>query len=260
MAGVPRERILTRARVVLAMGGRPTVADFAAAAGVSRASFYRAFRSRDSLIEALNRTPEPDATERILRAGFELVGHRGLAALSMDDLAEKAEVSRATLYRLFPGKGALFTGLVRAYSPLEPVIKLLDAMRDEPPGIVMPEVARTVYRAVYAGGENRSGLLRALVFEVSSLAPDTEEAAREVIATLVGAMVGYMTGQMSAGRLRPMHPLLALQSFVGPIFFHLMTRPAAERVLGFEIGGEEAVTELAETWLRAMATEEERDE
>src|SRR5256885_12164160 len=27
------------------------------------------------------------------------------------------------------------------------------------------------------------------------------------------------------------------------IFFHLMTRPAAERVLGFEVGGEEAVTE-----------------
>jgi len=253
----PRDRILTRARVVLAMGGRPTVADFAAAAGVSRASFYRAFRSRDALIEALNRTPEPDARERILEAAFGLVGQRGLAALAMDELADKAQVSRATLYRLFPGKGALFTGLVRAYSPLEPVINVLDAMREETPNAVMPEVARTVYRTVYAGGENRSGLLRAMVFEVSSLAPDTEEAAREVIATLVGAMVAYMTAQMMAGRLRRMHPLLALQSFIGPIFFHLMTRPAAERMLGLEIGGEEAVTELAETWLRGMATEGE---
>jgi hypothetical protein len=53
-----------------------------------------------------------------------------------------------------------------------------------------------------------------------------------------------------------MHPLLALQSFIGPIFFHLMTRPAAERMLGLEIGGEQAVTELAETWLRGMASEE----
>jgi AcrR family transcriptional regulator len=251
----PRARILNRARVVLAMGGRPTVADFAAAAGVSRASFYRAFRSRDALIEALDRTPEPDARERILKAAFELVGHRGLAALSMDDLADKADVSRATLYRLYPGKGPLFTGLVRTYSPLEPVIKVLDAMRDEPPDAVMPEVARTVYRTVYAGGANRSGLLRALVFEVSSLSPDTEEAAREVIARLVGAMVTYLTSQTSAGRLRPMHPLLALQSFIGPIFFHLMTRPAAERVLGFDIG-EQAVTELAENWLRGMASEE----
>jgi hypothetical protein len=34
-----------------------------------------------------------------------------------------------------------------------------------------------------------------------------------------------------------------------------MTRPLAERLLGFEIEGEQAVTLLAENWLRAMAPE-----
>src|SRR6202521_754278 len=94
------------------MGGKPTVADFASAAGVSRASFYRAFRSREALLEALNRAPEPDARERILDAALEMVGAHGLAALSMDDLANHAHVSRATLYRLFAGKSALFAALV----------------------------------------------------------------------------------------------------------------------------------------------------
>jgi hypothetical protein len=61
---------------------------------------------------------------------------------------------------------------------------------------------------------------------------------------------------MRDGRLRQMHPLLALQSFVGPIFFHLITRPVAEQMLGLDIDGEEAVTLLAENWLRAMAPEE----
>ena len=235
------------------MGGKPTVADFAAAAGVSRAGFYRAFKSRDALFQALNRVPEPGSRDRILAAAFRMVGERGLSSLSMDELARKAGVSRASLYRLFPGKGALFTGLVRTYSPLEPVTRVLEAMGDEPPEAVMPEVARAVYRTVYARGENRTGLLRALFFELSSLAPDTEGAVREVIASLVGSLVKYITTQMSAGRLRPMHPLLALQSFAGPIFFHLLTRPAAEQVLGFEMDGEQAVAELAETWLRAMA-------
>jgi hypothetical protein len=109
---------------------------------------------------------------------------------------------------------------------------------------------------VFAGGENRAGLLRAVFYEVSSLAPDAEEAVREVIGKLVGSLGLYVTTQMSDGRLRRMHPLLALQSFVGPIFFHLMTRHAAERVLGFDIDGEQAVTELAETWLRAMSIKE----
>jgi TetR/AcrR family transcriptional regulator len=253
-----REKILGRARELVAGGASPTVAEITAAAGVSRASFYRAFESRDALLEALDVQPEPGARERILAAAFRMVGGQGLSSLSMDELAVQAGVSRASLYHLFPGKGALFTALVRAYSPLEPVTQVLTAMQEEPPEVVMPEIARAVYRTVYAGGENRTGLLRALFFEVSSLAPDTEEAAREVILSLVGLLTMYLTTQMAAGRLRRMHPLLALQSFVGPVFFHLITRPAAERVLGIEIGGEEAVTELAEAWLRAMAPEEKR--
>jgi AcrR family transcriptional regulator len=253
-----REKILDRARALVAGGTNPTVAQIAAAAGLSRASFYRAFESRDALLEALDVQPEPGARERILAAAFRMVGEQGLSSLSMDELASQSGVSRASLYRLFPGKGALFTALVRAYSPLEPVIALLSARGEEPPEVVMPEIARAIYRTVYAGGENRTGLLKALFFEVSSLAPDTEDAAREVIAHLVGSIAMYLATQMAAGRVRRIHPLLALQAFAGPIFFHLITRPAAERVLGIEIGGEEAVTELAEAWLRAMAPEEKR--
>jgi AcrR family transcriptional regulator len=251
-----RERILGKARDLLAKGGNPTVAQLASAAGVSRASFYRAFTSREALLEELEVAPEPGARERILDAALQMVGATGLAALSMDDLADRAGVSRATLYRLFPGKTALFTAVLYTYSPLEPVIQVLTTMQDEPPTAVIPEVARAVYRTVFAGGENRAGLLRAVFYEVSSLAPDAEEAVREVIGKLVGSLGLYVTTQMSDGRLRRMHPLLALQSFVGPIFFHLMTRHAAERVLGFDIDGEQAVTELAETWLRAMSIKE----
>jgi len=150
MAVPSRERILKRARGVLEKEDRPTVAQFASAAGVSRASFYRVFKSREALLEALEVAPEPGTKERILDAALVEVGAHGLSALSMDDLADRAGVSRATLYRLFPGKSALFTGLIYAYSPLEPVTELLSAMQDEPPEVVLPELARTVYRRVYA--------------------------------------------------------------------------------------------------------------
>ena len=250
-------RILEHAPGVLARGGRPTVADFASAAGVSRASFYRHFRSREALLEALEVAPEPGARERILAAAVEVVGAQGLNAMSMDELADRAEVSRATVYRVFPGKSALLGGLIQAYSPLEPVSRLLAAKHDEPPSVLMPELARTAYRSVFAAGEDRTGLVRALVFEVSSLRPETEEMAGETITKMVGLLVVYLLEQMAEGRLRRMHPLLALQSFVGPILFHIMTRPFAEKVLQLDIEGEAAVTELAEAWLRAMATKEE---
>jgi AcrR family transcriptional regulator len=248
--------ILGKARDLLAKGGTPTVAQLAAAAGISRSTFYRAFETREALLEALDLQPEPGARERILDVALKLVGAHGLNALSMDDLATQADVSRATLYRLFPGKTALFTSLMHEYSPLDAVANLLSTRDEEPPEVLMPEIARTVYRTFYGSGESRVGVLRTLFFEISSLAPDTSEAAREVLRAIVGSLALYLVGQMQSGRLRQMHPVLALQSFVGPIFFHLMTRPLAERVLGFDVDGEEAVTLLAENWLRGMSPKE----
>jgi AcrR family transcriptional regulator len=229
----------------------------ASAAGISKTAFYREFPSRTALLDELRLGPEPDARERILRAALELIGAGGLAALSMDELAARAGTSRATLYRLFPGKPALFVGVVRAFSPLEPVTEALAAMQDEAAEVVMPELARTTYRAIAGPGAPGLGLLRALFLEVSSFSEEAEAAAREIATTVLGSVGMYVASQMAAGRLRPMPPLLALQSFMGPIFFHLLTRPLAERAMGLELDGEQAVTQLAESWLRAMKPDQD---
>ena len=246
-------RILDRAPALIARGGKPTVADFAQAAGVSRASFYRHFKSREALLEALDVAPEPGAGDRILAATVEIVGASGLHALAMDDVADRAGVSRATLYRLFPGKPALLLALIHAYSPLDSVTEVLTARQAEPPEVLMPEIARTAYRAV----SGRTGLMRAVFFEVSGMSPEIEEVAREALLKVAGLLAGYVAAQMEAGRLRRMHPVLALQSFIGPVFFHILTRPIAEKVLKLDVDGESAVTQLAEAWLRALSPREE---
>ena len=246
---VARERFLRQAPALLARKPNASVADLAAAAGASRASFYRHFKSRQALLDAVAVVPEPGARERILEAAVEVVGKGGVSTLSMDDLAERAKVSRATLYRLFPGKAPLLTAIIEDYAPLEPVAQLLARRAGERPEVLMPEIARTAYRSV-AG---RTGLMRALFFEISGLSPETQEAATKAVTGIVGPLVMYVTAQMAAGTLRRTHPLLALQAFVGPVLFHILTRPLAEQVLHLDVDGEEAVTQLAEAWLRAMA-------
>jgi len=252
MAADRRERILTQARELFSGPGRPSVEQIAMAAGVSKAGFYREFDSRAALVDALRLDPEPATRERVLGAALELVGDAGLTALSMDELAARAGVSRATLYRLFPGKPALFVGLVRTFSPLEPVSRLVTEMADEPPQVVMPELARTVFRVVAGPGAPGLGLMRSIFFEVSSVSPEAEAAAHELVTAVFASVGAYVMRQMLEGRLRRMHPVLALQSLVGPIFFHLLTRPLVEQVMGLDLDGEQAVTTLAESWLRAM--------
>jgi AcrR family transcriptional regulator len=223
-------------------------------AGVAVRTLYRLFGSRDVLLREAGCAQAPSARQRILDAALEQVGRRGLAELSMDDLAATAGVSRATLYRNFPGKSALFGELIRAFSPWEPVADVLDALPDGHPDEVMPAVAQAIADAMH----DRVGLLLRMVFELLQGDPDTAEGMRHSMARGLPDLVGYLSTQMQAGRLRPMHPVLAIQLLAGPIVVHLFTRPLAEALIGSQTP-QELLDEIVNAWLRAMAPEGEAD-
>jgi AcrR family transcriptional regulator len=57
--------------------------------------------------------PSPDAqVSRIVEGALRALSRYGLAKLTLDDVAREAGCSRATLYRYFPGKGALLQAVV----------------------------------------------------------------------------------------------------------------------------------------------------
>ena len=233
----------------------------AAAAGVSRATLYRLFGSQQQLLQALGHAPPTTVRSRILDTALELVGRHGLAELSMDELAAAAGISRATLYRLFPGKEALFAALVRSFSPFEPIAAVLETMGDRPPAEVIPAVAHAMATAM----DGHMGLLLQLLFEFSRDRPSDPDGGHRASEHAIEGMrtlplvSRYLAGQMAAGRLRRMDPDLAFQALAGPIVMHLLWRLPASRVNRPPVGEaplEEAVDQLVEVWLRAMATDQ----
>ncbi len=245
------DRILGAAEQLVASGVEPTVAAVCKAAGVSRSTFYRRFGSHPALLSQLELEPDPGARDRILAAAVDLIGAKGLANVSMQQVARQAGLSRASVYRLFPGKPALFSAIVEIYSPVEPIRRLLDELGQEPPEKTIPALVATAY--AFMG--DRPGLARSLFFELTSLAPDTDAGARLAFARGFGEVIAYMLREMDAGRLRRMHPLLAMQSLVGPVFMHITTRGLVDRVLGAQMPAAAALGQLTDNWLRAMRPE-----
>jgi AcrR family transcriptional regulator len=242
---------MSEAARLLASDPQSSVDAIATAAGVSRTTFYRAFPSRAQLLHALEVQPEPDTRQRVLDASIRMLRTQTLTEVSMDALASEAGVSRANLYRLFPGKSALFKAILLAYSPFEPVMALFARTANQPPEEVIPQVVRTAYRTV-AG---HTGIVRTLLLEVTSMTPEFAQAFAETGLRAFGTFAQYLANQMAAGRLRRMHPMLAVQSLVGGVMFHMLAAPVMSQATVDVPAGEDVVLQLAQLWLRGMRPE-----
>jgi AcrR family transcriptional regulator len=242
---------MSEATRLLSRDRQASVDEIAAAAGVSRTTFYRAFPSRAQLLHALEVQPEPDTRQRVLDASIRLLRTRTLNDLSMDALAAEGGVSRANLYRLFPGKSALFRAILLAYSPFEPVMAVFARAGDRPPEDVIPEIVLTAYRTVAA----HTGVVRTLLLEVTSMTPEASQAFAETGLRAFGTFAQYLAGQMAAGRLRRMHPMIAVQSLVGGVMFHMLAAPVLSQATVDVPAGEDVVLQFANVWLRGMRPE-----
>lgn len=244
-----QRQVLAAARTLLADDPATPIAAIVDRAGISRATFYRHFGSRDALLEAVEVEAPSPARERITASAVELMARGGLHGFSMEDLALAAGVSRATVYRLFPSKGALFGELVRRYSPFEPVADVLATHADEPPAVVIPLITRTFAEVGYA----RLGIVRGILLEATAGTPEAVRGLRPFLSGALGALSAYFERQMAAGSVRRMHPLLAVQAVVGPIAFHLLSRPLAEQVIGFDVPIERVVEQMTAAILDGLS-------
>jgi AcrR family transcriptional regulator len=171
----------------------------------------------------------------------------GYGNATVDGIAQAAGMSKAGFYWHFESKEAIFAAMIWRYAPFDTVARIVsegEIRREEPRAVltgVLTEVASSV--------TPRFALFRTIMLEAFQNPAMGEIFRRNVLGVVVPMVGGYLMRQMAAGRLRPMHPALALQSLIGPLFFYLLTRELFAAQFADLPATEAAVTHIVTTFL-----------
>lgn len=133
----------------------------------------------------------------IVTAALALVSERGMAAVTMSQLAARAGISRATLYKYFADVPHVLMAWV-----LEEVDRSLDRLEAELAGVEQPTAKLKVFvaelLAIWAGAEHRFGAEQLS----AGMPPEAAAQMEEQMDRLRGVLTEILVAGLRAGQLR----------------------------------------------------------
>ncbi|HEY2033632.1 MAG TPA: TetR/AcrR family transcriptional regulator [Rhizomicrobium sp.] len=154
--------------------------------------------------------------QEILDAALACFAEKGFAAARMDDIAERAGVTKGTIYLYFENKEAVFKALVRESIGVR-VTEVLEQVR------VSEAPARDILRMMISNVGNimRTSELVVLPKIILAEAGNFPELARfyreEIIDRGLGAMSGVIARGIARGEFRPVTPEFAARLLIAPV-------------------------------------------
>jgi len=163
----------------------------------------------------IGRPREQRADRAILHATLELMSAHGVSALRMDDVAGRAGVGKATIYRRYRSKDELLTAAIAA---LVREIGVPDTGSTRDDLLALMQGAVDVY-----SGSVEAGVMPALVDAMSRDGELARLVREEFLAERRAALRAVLERGVERGDLRPdLDRELALDVLGGPLFYRLL--------------------------------------
>jgi AcrR family transcriptional regulator len=135
--------------------------------------------------------------EKLFGAAIELIAESGLAATTVDQIAERAGVAKGTVYYNFGSKAALFAALLE-YG----VDRLAAALRDAASGRPPLEALEAAVAAELAFIGEHESFARLLIAETWRSGGDWQRTARLIRERAIGVVADVLRDAVAAGDLR----------------------------------------------------------
>lgn len=231
---------------------KATVEAIAREAGISKATFYSYFKSKDELRSALLKEgvdtqllSPPDNRSRILEAALKTFGEKGFYGTTMEDVAAEAGITKGTIYWYFKNKEDLFSGLIDRYSPLSILVKSTTDLSDLDDEELLTRLGAILYDTL----EEKVDFLRVLFMEAQIFPEQAELIYRQLVSRLLDSFGQYLQQKMGRGEFNEVDPFLATQAFFGTFILHFLTRKIWSPHRSLSFSKEQVVGEFVRLFL-----------
>lgn len=158
--------------------------------------------------------------QELLAAALELFVEKGFAATRSEEVAQRAGVSKGTLYLYYPSKEELFKAMVRESLSSRIVEAGVMIARFEGP---TPELLRGVMHMWWTevGMSSAGGITKIMMAEARNFPELASFFHEEVIAPTQALLAQVIQRGIDRGEFRPVSPMLTVQVLIGPML-HLV--------------------------------------
>jgi AcrR family transcriptional regulator len=167
---------------------------------------------------------DPALRERVLQGAYDCVARYGLAKTTVEDVVKQSGVSRATVYRAFPGgkdellRAAVGWEMGRFFG------RLAEAVAGAPDFAALVEAGLTFAHAAVRGHEV---LQKVLVAEPERLLPLLTTEQERPLAFITAFLLPYLEREQQAGRVVEGVDLGVAAEFVARMILSLVTSPGS---------------------------------
>jgi len=192
-----------------------------------------------------------DRPREICAAALDVFAEKGFAAARLDEIAQRAGVSKGTLYLYFKDKADLFRAVVR--DTVAPNIDLVRTMIDGA-DLPFPDVIRMFLpRFAALTSQVRVGAVAKMVIGESRNFPELAKVWHdEVVSKALGFIAGLIERGQAKGEVRAGDPRLLTFTLMGPMVMGLLWRETLQPAGGAPLDLEALAAQHAETILAGM--------
>ena len=171
---------------------------------------------KPSLKSSKPRIPAAARRASIIRSAAALFGEKGFNGTKTREIAARAGVSEALIFKHFPSKEDLYAAILTEKSPLPDLLERIQTLTEQRNDV---EVFTTIAETIVGGAPDQN-LMRLILFSALENHELSDMFFQNHIRHFYDVLSAYIEQRIEDGAFQPVEPLVAARAFMGMLIYH----------------------------------------